>query len=75
MEETPSGDETSQLKTVTKKCEDSIMAESVDTVTVIMAVVASMEKSSNEGEDNRVASVVGPLQLSEEEKCNSRVAR
>ena len=72
VEEPPSGDETSQLKTVTKKCEDSIMAELVDIVT---EVVASMEKSSNEGEDNGLASVAGLLQLSELEKKHRRAER
>ena len=73
--EPPSGDEKSQLKTVTKKCEDSIMAESVDPVTVVTAVVASVEKPSNEGADNGFAGVAGPLQLSDLEKKHRRAER
>lgn len=73
--EPPSGDETSQLKTVTKKCEDSIMAESVDPVAAVTPAVASVEKPSNEGADNGVAGVAGPLQLSDLEKKHRRAER
>lgn len=70
--EPPAGDEASQLSSVTKKCEDSITAESVAPVT---AVKAAVEKPSNEGEDNGVASVAGPLQLSDLEKKHRRAER
>lgn len=73
--EPTSGDEASQLNSVTKKCEDSIMGESVDPVEAVTAVVASVEKPSNEGEDNGVASVAGPLQLSDLEKKHRRAER
>lgn len=73
--EPPAGDEVSQLSSVTKKCEDSIMAESVGPVAAVTAVVTAVEKPSNEGEDNGVASVAGPLQLSDLEKKHRRAER
>lgn len=70
--EPPSGDEASQLNSVTQKCEDSTMAESVDPVA---DVTAAVEKPLDEGEDNGVASVAGPLQLSDLEKKHRRAER